>query len=67
MAGKVEEIKNEINQMSVDQLKEFRAWYEEFDSSVRDAQIEEDAQIGKLDDLASKALLDHKAGNTNRL
>lgn len=67
MARKIEEIEKEIKQLSPDQLKEFRAWYEEFDSNTWDKQIEEDTQNGKLDDLAGKAIADHKAGKTKKL
>ena len=67
MARKIEEIENDIKQMSPEQLKEFRAWYEDFDSSIWDKQIEEDVRSGKLDDLAGKALLDHKARETKKL
>ncbi len=47
MTRKIDEIENNIKQMSPDQLKEFRAWYEDFDSSNWDKQIEEDAASGK--------------------
>ena len=67
MAGKFEEIVNEIKQMSPDQLEEFRAWYEGFEISARGEKIEEDPLSRKLEDLADIALLDHKAGRTKRL
>lgn len=67
MARKVEELEKEVQQLSPDQLRQFRAWYEEFDSDKWDEQIEEDARSGKLDDIASQALQDHKAQKTKKL
>ena len=67
MARKVEELEKEIQQLSPDQLRQFRAWYEKFDSDKWDEQIEKDAHSGKLDDLASRALQDHKAQKTRKL
>jgi len=67
MARKVEEIEKEIQQLSPEQLRQFRAWYEEFDSDAWDKQIEQDALNGKLDDLASQALKDHETDKTKKL
>jgi hypothetical protein len=36
---KVEEIEKEISQLPPDQLREFREWYEKFDSDAWDEQI----------------------------
>ncbi len=67
MARKVEDIENAITQLPQDQLKQFRAWYEKFDSDVWGEQIEKDAAAGKLDNLADAAIADHKAGNSKEL
>lgn len=48
----VEELEEEVKQLSQEQLKKFRAWYEEFDSAVWDEQIQKDAEAGKLDAIA---------------
>lgn len=61
MSRKVEEIENEVAQLSPGKLKEFRAWYEQFDSDCWDKQIEDDIKIGKLNALAEAAIADHKA------
>ena len=63
----VEEIEEEIKQLSQDQLKKFRAWYEEFDSAVWDEQIKKDAESGKLDAIAYEAVKDHKAGKSRKI
>ena len=67
MARKIEELEQDIKQLSPEQLRQFRAWYEEFDSDAWDEQIEQDAQNGKFDDLAKQALEDHKNGKTKKL
>ena len=67
MARNVEDIEKAITQLPQDQLKEFRAWYEKFDSDAWDEQIERDAAAGKLDSLADAAISDHKAGKSKEL
>lgn len=67
MARKIEDIEEEISQLTPDQLKEFRAWYEKFDSDAWDEQINKDAASGKLDALADAAILEHKAGKSKKL
>ena len=66
MAKKIEELEQDLKQLSPEQLRQFRAWYEEFDSDAWDEQIKQDAQSGKLDDLATQALTDHKDGKTKK-
>jgi hypothetical protein len=62
--GKVEKIEQEVQALSPDELAQFRAWFLEYDWGIWDRQIERDAQAGRLDDLAAKALRDHSAGKT---
>ena len=62
--GKVERIEQEIEALSPEELAQFRAWFLEYDWTIWDRQIERDAQAGRLDDLAAKALRDHAAGKT---
>lgn len=67
MVRKIEDLERYIQQLSPEQLQQFRAWYEEFDSDNWDKQIEQDANNGKLDDLAEQALQEHKSGKTKNL
>jgi hypothetical protein len=53
--------------LSPAELAQFRAWFLEYDWAASDRPLERDAQAGKLDDLAEKALQDHAAGKTTRL
>ena len=65
--GKIEKIEQEVQALSPDELAQFRAWFLEYDWASWDRQIERDAQAGRLDDLAAKALRDHSAGKTTPL
>jgi hypothetical protein len=57
-----EDIEKAVEQLPRRELARFRAWFEAFDVSQFDAAIERDAQAGKLDELAEKALAEHRAG-----
>jgi hypothetical protein len=63
----VEEIENIITQLPQEQLKQFRSWYEKFDSDNWDKQIKNDIISGKLNALAVSAIAEHKAGKTRKL
>jgi hypothetical protein len=65
--GKIEKIEQEIQSLSPDELAQFRAWFLEYDWETWDREIERDAQAGRLDELAAKALRDHAAGKTTPL
>ena len=67
MARTVEEVEKAVAQLPQDQLRQFRAWYQEFDSEAWDVQIEKDISSGKLDALAANAIADHKAGKSKEL
>ena len=67
MARTVEEVEKAVAQLPQDQLRQFRAWYEKFDSKAWDDQIEKDIAAGKLDALAELAVADHKAGKSRKL
>jgi len=67
MARTVEDIETEIAHLPQSELKQFREWYEKFDSNSWDKQIEKDISSGKLDALADIALADHRAGKSKRL
>ena len=67
MPRTVKEIEQAVEQLTQDQLAEFRAWYEKFDAAVWDRQIEEDIVAGKLDALADATIADHQTGRTKKL
>ncbi len=65
--GTIEKIEQDVQALSPDELAQFRAWFLEYDWAAWDRQIERDAALGRLDDLAAKALRDHAAGKTTPL
>ena len=62
--SKIEKIEQEIQALSPEELAQFRAWFLEYDWAIWDRQIECDAEAGRLDDLAARALRDHAAGKS---
>jgi hypothetical protein len=65
--GKIERIEQDVQALSPEELAQFRTWFLEYDWAAWDRQIERDAQAGRLDDFAAKALRDHAAGKTTPL
>lgn len=63
----VKEIEDVISQLPSKQLKEFRAWFEKFDSEIWDEQIEKDVNTGAFDEIAKRAIIDHNAKKTKEL
>ena len=62
--SKIEKIEQNIQALSPAELAQFRAWFLEYDWAIWNRQIERDAEAGRLDDLATRALRDHTAGKT---
>jgi len=62
--ARIEELANEVQQLSWEELAAFRDWFRKYDSDEWDKEIEEDISAGKLECLANKAIADHKAGRT---
>lgn len=63
----VESIERAIEQLPVEELSKFRAWFVNFDEAAWDAQIESDATAGKLDALAEEALKEYSEGKAREL
>ncbi len=63
----VEAIANNIEKLSPKELAKFRNWFSSFDSDAWDAQIEADAEAGKLDALAEMAMAEYKAGKAREI
>ena len=64
---KIEQLEGEIMTLSRSELTAFRDWFQSYLADEWDRQIEVDAKAGKLDQLASQALAEHKAGRTKHL
>lgn len=65
--GRVEKVEKAVQELSPDELAEFRDWFAEYDWAVWDQQLERDVKAGKLDRLADEALGEHASGNTQPL
>jgi hypothetical protein len=63
----LEDIKRAIAELPAEQLKRFRAWFEQFEAARFDQLIERDAEAGKLDQFAKQALEDLVAGRAREL
>jgi hypothetical protein len=64
---KVEEIEEQIRNLSGAELVEFRKWYAEFDSQAWDRQFEADVKAGKLDTLGEAARRARREGKSTEL
>ena len=58
----VQDIEAAIQRLEPEQRAQFRAWFEAFDASEWDLQMEQDITAGSLDWLAEEAQLDLVAG-----
>ena len=65
--SRVDELKEQVRALSPDELAELRDWLLEYDWATWDAQLEHDAQEGRLDALAQAALKAHEDGKTTPL
>ena len=65
--GNVKTIEKAVESLPPSELAEFRRWFAEFDATVWDRQIEQDAASGKLDGLAAEALADYRTGSAREL
>ncbi len=65
--SRVEQVENQVKDLSHDELMAFRDWFAQFDAEVWDRQIEADAKSGALSKLADRALQDHNADRSTVL
>jgi hypothetical protein len=64
---KLEQIEKSILELSEEELKAFTEWFDAMQERNFDSAIERDAQEGRLNALAEKALSDLAAGRTRPL
>lgn len=65
--ARIEELTNEIQQLSREELAAFRDWFRKYDSDEWDKEIEQDVLSGRLDKQAKEAISEHRAGRTKEL
>jgi len=63
----IQAIEQAVQQLPAHELAEFRLWFTRFDDAVWDAQIEADANAGKLNALAAEALAEYHNGAAREL
>ena len=63
----LEELEQKIQNLPIEDLSKFRAWFIEFDHLLWDKQIEVDSKAGKLHGLVSEALADYQAGKARNI
>ena len=63
----VEQITGAVKRLPKKDLARFRKWFAEYDATIWDRQLEQDAGAGRLDKFAREALRDHRAGRTTEL
>lgn len=54
----IQQLENDVRQLSAEELASFRAWFAEFDAQDWDRQFEADASAGRLDWLVEEARRD---------
>jgi hypothetical protein len=64
---RVQTLASEIQNLTHDELVEFRKWFADYDGELWDRQIEADAAAGKFDELAAEALAEFERGETTEL
>ena len=65
--SELEELEHKIQNLSIEELSKFRAWFIEFDHLLWDKQIEADSKAGKLHGLISEARADYQAGKARKI
>jgi hypothetical protein len=64
---KLEKIEQDIASLTPGEVAKLARWFAEFQADVWDRQIADDANAGRLDNLADQALASHHAGKTRPL
>ena len=64
---KLEKIEQDIASLAPGEVAKLARWFAEFQADVWDRQIADDANAGRLDNLADQALASHHAGKTRPL
>ena len=65
--SRVQEIEEQLRALTGDELRELRAWLDDYEDQIWDKQFEVEVAAGKWDALAEKALQEHSEGGTRPL
>jgi len=61
---KLQALESEIQNLTPEELAEFRSWFADYDSEVWDRKIEADSKAGKFDQLSAEAMAGFDRGET---
>ena len=64
---KLEAIEEQIRTLSPEELAELQEWLLERGAEQWDAEIERDAESGRLDEVFKRSLSDHRAGKSREI
>lgn len=65
--NEIEQIEQQVLQLSSEDLAKFRTWFIELDHRLWDTQIEANLAAGKLDRLIAEARAEFKAGKAREM
>jgi hypothetical protein len=65
--SRVQEIAEQLRTLSGTELRELRAWLDEYENQLWDQQFEGDLAAGSWDALTERALKDHQEGKSTPL
>ena len=65
--SRVQEIAEQLRTLSAAELRELRAWSDEYEDRIWDEQFAAEVAAGNWDTLAEKALRDHREGSSTPL
>jgi hypothetical protein len=63
----VEQAESSVARLSAEEMRQFRAWFEQFDADLWDREFEDDAASGKLDASADRAIREFQSGRCKEL
>lgn len=64
---RIEQLEQQIKALNRSELAALRDWFQAYLADEWDRQIEADAQAGKLDRVADRAISQHRKGNSKPL
>jgi hypothetical protein len=64
---KIEQIEQQIRELSSAEFAELREWFLEQDWVDWDSMIEDDARVGKLDKAVSESRTEHESGKSREI
>jgi len=63
---KVDRIRDEILDLSLEELAEFKSWFQLFDATSWDEELVRDSASGKLEMHATEAIAEQQAGRSRK-